>query len=541
MLMEEEEEAEPGMRVAVVWPVPEHHPCASSHTSWPTPERRSELGGGVSAAAADEAANQQDFLLGTDWQVDVTHLVAESPEGEDPKTARFLQGQVLMGLSPGTTKVLSPLSSAVLAERSVRVLDDKVSVTELGVQLVSGLSLSLQLSPGSSRAIVATATTQEVITQLKQESLISAWLQFSDGSMTPLDNYDPAHFLLAAVSLDDRVVAVQRSASWKWPVVVATGEGQGLLVRVEMTPVELCQKSRQRTPLATGVGNIRVSLGPPEGRPYGGGGQQGDRRGRRPDLPPHYGGSVGDMEAGIMNRGVAPTARVPRLSPPGRPRGVPPGANGGGRLPLADSTQTGIPGEFSELYPDRSELVPNGGGGGGDEEPVTSRRGSLTDLEIGMYALLGVFCLAILVFLINCISYAYKYRSKQLSLEGPEAMPHAHDWEGSQLLNGGFQRANSSVPGGGGGIGGGCIGGVRDHRSEPLNSPTTKRKRVKFTTFSHARKSGNGCQPAALTPLALAAKTSEIQWVCPDIELGDSQELRNYMDRLNENATKNIA
>ncbi len=48
------------------------------------------------------------------------------------------------------------------------MLDDKVSVTELGVQLVSGLSLSLQLSPGSNRAIVATATTQEVIESLKQ-------------------------------------------------------------------------------------------------------------------------------------------------------------------------------------------------------------------------------------------------------------------------------------------------------------------------------------------------------------------------------------
>lgn len=65
-------------------------------------------------------------------------------------------------------QVLSPLTASVLAERSIRVLDDKVSVTELGVQLVSGLSLSLQLSPGSNRAIVATATTQEVSDSLKQ-------------------------------------------------------------------------------------------------------------------------------------------------------------------------------------------------------------------------------------------------------------------------------------------------------------------------------------------------------------------------------------
>uniref|UniRef100_A0A8C5CZG1 Transmembrane protein 132C n=1 Tax=Gadus morhua TaxID=8049 RepID=A0A8C5CZG1_GADMO len=489
--------------------------CVAHYQSTTVQEER---GGGSSAG--DEAANQQDFLLGTDWQVDVTHLVVESLKVKDPNTARFLQGQVLVGLSPGTTKVLSPLSSSVLAERSIRVVDDKVSVTELGVQLVSGLSLSLQLSPGSNRAIVATATTQEVITELKQESLISAWLQFSDGSMTPLDNYNPAHFLLTASSLDEKVVAVRRSAAWKWPVVVATGDGQGLLVRVEMTQVDACQKARQRAPvLATGLGGVRVRVGPPEERPFGpaaAGLPAPLRRLRR-----RHGG--GDREPRGAHRPGAPPGGAHGPPPPGRGRTV------------------------------------------AEDELVTSRRGSLTDLEIGMYALLGVFCLAILVFLINCISYAYRYRSKHLSLEGPESLPHAHDWvwlgqedglclqqqqqqqqqqlgddmcgtleEGSQLLNGGaFQRG---VPGGGGG--GGCTGMA--NRNEALNSPTTKRKRVKFTTFSNANKTGNGCQQT-LSPLALSMKTSEIKWVCPDIELGNSQDLRNYMDRLNENATKNIA
>lgn len=64
-------------------------------------------------------------------------------------------------------QVLSPLTSSVLAEKAIRVVDDKVSVTELGVQLVSGLSLSLQPSSG---AIVAMATTRQTITQLKQAS-----------------------------------------------------------------------------------------------------------------------------------------------------------------------------------------------------------------------------------------------------------------------------------------------------------------------------------------------------------------------------------
>ncbi|XP_042251011.1 transmembrane protein 132C-like [Thunnus maccoyii] len=486
--------------------------------------------GEVRGAVEEDRLGQQNFLLGSDWQVEVTQLVKDSLRVEDPKVAQLLEGQILVGLSAGTTKlqVLSPLTSLVLAERSIRVVDDKVSVTELGVQLVSGLSLSLQLSPGSTRAIVATATTQEVIESLKQESLISAWLQFSDGSMTPLDNYNPAHFTLSATSLDEQVVAVQRSAAWKWPIIVSKGEGQGLLVRVEMSPSEVCQKGKRHTVLATGMANIQVRFGQPEEQYR----QPGDRR-TRPD-PPYYGGSISDMETGLINRG----ATTIRGHVPVRPNG--------GRL-SADSGAR-VPSEFSE-YPDQAELPRSRST---DEDLLPSRRG-LTDLEIGMYALLGVFCLAILVFLINCISYAYKYRSKHLSLEAPEAMPHAHDWvwlgqeeglclqqqqqdelggtleEGSQLLNGGIQRGSTGV--------GGCSSTGRDHRNESLNSPTTKRKRVKFTTFSNV-KSSNGCP--VLSPLALV-QTSEIKWVCPDIELGDSKDLRNYMEKLNENAIKNIA
>uniref|UniRef100_A0A8C9YEF7 Transmembrane protein 132C n=1 Tax=Sander lucioperca TaxID=283035 RepID=A0A8C9YEF7_SANLU len=485
--------------------------------------------GEVRGATEEDGMGQQNFLLGSDWQVEVTQLVKDSLRVEVPKVAQLLEGQVLIGVSAGVTKlqVLSPLTSSVLAERSIKVLDDKVSVTELGVQLVSGLSLSLQLSPGSNRAIVATATTQEVIESLKQQSLISAWLQFSDGSMTALDNYNPAHFTLTATSLDEQVVSVQRSSAWKWPIIVAKGEGQGLLVRVEMSPSEVCQKGKQRTILATGMANIQTRFGQPEDQYR----QPGDRR-TRPD-PPYYGGSIADMETGLINRGATTI------------RGHIPVRANGGRL-SADSGAR-VPNEFSE-YPDQAELPRSHST---DDDLLPSRRG-LTDLEIGMYALLGVFCLAILVFLINCITYAYKYRSKQLSLEATEAMPHAHDWvwlgqdeglclqqqqqdelgctleEGSQLLNGGIQLGNTGV--------GGCNSSGRDHRNESLNSPTTKRKRVKFTTFSNA-KSINGCP--VLSPLALV-QTSEIKWVCPDIELGDSKDLRNYMEKLNENATKNI-
>ncbi|KAL7844053.1 hypothetical protein SRHO_G00225920 [Serrasalmus rhombeus] len=491
-------------------------------------------------AEPEEWRGQPDFLLGSDWQVDVTELLRESMRVDDTRVASLLDGQVLMGLNTGTAKVqvMSPLSDAVLAERMVRVLDDKVSITELGVQLVSGLSLNLQLSPGSNRAIAATTTTQDTMHNPKQESLISAWLQFSDGSMTPLDLYDPAHFVLTATSLDERVVSVQRNSWWKWPVVVVRGEGQGLLVRVEMYASESCQtKTKRRAVLAAGNASIRVKFARSEEEEN----RAGDRR-HRPNAP-YYGGSISDMEAGVVNRG----ATTIKTAAPGRP--------GGDRHAARE-----VPADFSD-FPAQADL-PHGRS---TEEDLLQARRGLTDLEIGMYALLGVFCLAILVFLINCVSYALKYRNKQLPLEGQETMAHhAHDWvwlghegelleghaglclqqeepggtmdsglgleEGSQLLNGlsaqkSMHRSASES---------GCSG--REHKSDPLNSPTTKRKRVKFTTFSHSKPS-NGCP--SISPLVIGQ--NDIKWVCPDIELGDSKELRNYMERLNENATKNIA
>lgn len=66
-------------------------------------------------------------------------------------------------------QVLSPLlPSQVLGQVSVRVVDERVSVTSLGVQLVSGLSLSLQLNPAGTGTLGATASTRETITQLQQ-------------------------------------------------------------------------------------------------------------------------------------------------------------------------------------------------------------------------------------------------------------------------------------------------------------------------------------------------------------------------------------
>lgn len=66
-------------------------------------------------------------------------------------------------------QVESPLAvDAVLGEAAFSVTDDKVSITELRVHTISGLTLSLQPSPGNSHTMVAKATGIQTLAAPKQ-------------------------------------------------------------------------------------------------------------------------------------------------------------------------------------------------------------------------------------------------------------------------------------------------------------------------------------------------------------------------------------
>ncbi|XP_077378513.1 transmembrane protein 132C isoform X2 [Festucalex cinctus] len=505
-------------------------------------------------AESADPRSQTGYMLGSDWQVDITELVWDFIKVEKPQIAKLLDRRILVGRGVGMTtiQVLSPLSDSILAERTITVVEDKVTITELGVQLVTGLSMSLELSPGSNRAILATTTAQEVLQSPKQEALISAWLQFSDGSLAPLDLYNSDFFILTATSLDEDVVTVQQNPSWKWPVIVTEAEGQGLLLRVEMSVCEICQKFKRRSILAAGNCNVKVKFGSSESSRGGGNDyEEMENRGRPPSpdrigLDAHYyGSSISDMEQGLSNGATTTGSAIVR-----RPNGDQLSADGSESMPI----------DFAD-FPAQVDLPR---GRNAEDDLLQTARG-LTDLEIGMYALLGVFCLAILVFLINCISYTLKYRHKELSVEGQENVNHAHDWvwlgneaellesqislspqreeqtsmidsssgleEGSHLLNGGsaqknvqgqVHRAADS----------GCL--AKEGKGE---SPTTKRKRVQFTTFTGTPSDGGYPTVSTLT----RCHNQDIKWVCQDVALAESKELRNYMERLNDGALKEVA
>ncbi|XP_028377264.1 transmembrane protein 132E [Phyllostomus discolor] len=469
---------------------------------------------------SSEGTDQVVTMLGPDWLVEVTDLVSDFMRVGDPRVARMVDSSTLAGLEPGTTpfKVVSPLTESVLGETLLTVTEEKVSITQLQAQVVASLALSLRPSPGSSHTILATTAAQQTLSFLKQEALLSLWLSYSDGTTAPLSLYSPRDYGLLVSSLDERVATVTQDRTF--PLVVAEAEGAGELLRAELSIAESCQKTKRKSILATTPVGLRVHFGREEEDPtydYPG--------------PSQPGPGGGEDEA----RGAGPPGT--RVSPAEAPGLVT-------ASPAAPPTDDFLP------LPTVFQQMPRG----------------LTDLEIGMYALLGVFCLAILVFLINCIVFVLRYRHKRIPPEGQTSMDHSHHWvflgngqplrvqgelspptgnpletvpaccHGDHHSSGSSQTSvQSQVHGRGDGSSGGSS---RDQAEDPASSPTSKRKRVKFTTFTTlpTEELAYDSVPAGEED----EDEEDLGWSCPDVagtpRPAAPPNLHNYMRRNKETA-----
>ncbi|NP_001291368.1 transmembrane protein 132E precursor [Mus musculus] len=466
---------------------------------------------------SSEGTDQVVTMLGPDWLVEVTDLVSDFMRVGDPRVAHLVDSNTLAGLEPGTTpfKVVSPLTEAVLGETLLTVTEEKVSITQLQAQVVASLTLSLRPSPGSSHTILATTAAQPTLSLVKQEALLSLWLSYSDGTTAPLSLYSSRDYGLLVSSLDERVATVTQDKAF--PLVVAEAEGSGDLLRAELTISESCQKTKRKSVLATTPVSLRVHFGRDEEDPtydYPG--------------PSQPGPGGGEDEA----RGAGPPGTA-------IPAGEVPGLGTAGPVPPTEDYLP-LPTGFLQM--------PRG----------------LTDLEIGMYALLGVFCLAILVFLINCIVFVLRYRHKRIPPEGQTSMDHSHHWvflgngqplrvqgelsppagsaletvpaccHGDHHSSGSSQTSvQSQVHGRGDGSSGGS---ARDQTEDPASSPTSKRKRVKFTTFTTLP-----TEELAYDSVPAGEEEDEeedLGWGCPDVA-GTTRptpppDLHNYMRRIKD-------
>lgn len=71
---------------------------------------------------------KHDFVLGGDWQLDVTHLVQDYLRVEDPRVAQ-LEGRALVGVAPGTTQLQVGVTAVGKGHRGrIRVGDEGLKV-----------------------------------------------------------------------------------------------------------------------------------------------------------------------------------------------------------------------------------------------------------------------------------------------------------------------------------------------------------------------------------------------------------------------------
>lgn len=392
---------------------------------------------------------------------------------QDPRVAALEPGPVVVGREPGVTsvEVRSPLSDSILGEQTLVVSEEKVTVTELRAQLVSGLSLAVRAEPGHRGVVSTSATGTATLRVPKQEATLSVWLSFSDHTLAPLELYGWQDTALTLTSLDPTPGSPQphRPSS---PFQRAEGAMSGEAVTAASEP-------RRRDPMGVGPANTKL---------------QG------------LGSSSEEEEDGYGHNRA---------------------------------------GEEEE-----------------EEDEIVKAPERVTDLEIGMYVLLGVFCLAIFIFLINCIFFVLRYQQKELPDAGaaPSApQPHNWVWLGTdqEELSRQLDRRQPEPPATDGGTEVGTKGGTdgsTDGRcccgSEAGGAPSTptpgaplphkeggtprggRRKRVEFVTFAPARAPEEPPEPVPNVQSILVASEDDIRWVCEDMGLRDPEELRSYMERI---------
>nr|XP_033776461.1 transmembrane protein 132A isoform X2 [Geotrypetes seraphini] len=416
------------------------------------------------------------YLLGSDWLLDVSHLLREHARAKDPQVAALEEGSILIGREPGVTsvEVRSPVSHSVLGEQTVVVSEDKVAISELRTQLVSGISLSLSSMAGHSGVFIATCQAQQELQSYKQESILSIWLQFSDHTMAPIELYSWQNLKVSITSADHRLVSVNPNVDFTHPVIhVSEGDGEGFLLQVTIQAPELCQKGKHRGTLASGTTWVRVSYDTTEGRKKSG------KAGVKFPTMPNLTLSDSNLKSESPFQGIegsmldeAPTRAAQSKVEIKKGGGIVQDPDTAPQSPVWKFDLGRSKDQFSSSESSHFDDMDNYDYEEDDyDDSIIKAPQPVTDLEIGMYVLLGVFSLAILIFLINCITFMLRYQRKKApeADEASTSQPHNWLWLGADqqelnqerdLRNQNQEHCSSGDIKQGGAEGGSCDDGV---------------------------------------------------------------------------------
>lgn len=348
--------------------------------------------------------------------------------------------------------------------------------------------------------------------------MASCWLHFSDGSWAHLDLFDPSSYKLTVSSLDDRVVSVKKVPGH---VMVAESEGWGLLFRAELAICEACQKSKRKSKLAVGASNVRVKFFSSE--------QKRSQTEAKLSLTPFQGLLRRDTTTGIQE---STTRDISATSAKSRMQEAMEGALSTIRAINSIMSMTATKPDTEKALTTASSAkvlvnISDFPSQPKQEVPIHERDfvwtfSIFTHVEICIYLLLGLSCLVIIIFLINCGTQNARSRGTNslVQCQGPDE--HTHHWvrlgmaveQSSAVLITTTSNHREKVPSTvvettspainnptekTATLGRRCstlplrttpvthksVGPLaKPTRNEPLHSPTSKRNQVQFTTFT---------------------------------------------------------
>nr|XP_015840223.1 PREDICTED: transmembrane protein 132B [Tribolium castaneum] len=353
--------------------------------------------------AVDHDSGRISYLINRRTWLRVTDLVLPLLRVSDPRIAS-LHGRILQGRSMGRTEVqvLSPITGRVIGAKEIRVGNDKVGLSRLLVQVVSGLQLNISPDSSIENGYIAETSVTRKLTAQYQEGLLDIELEFSDGTRTPLRDIADSDYHLVVESLDPEVVAFAPMVASHHPRVIAVGEGNGDLLQVTLLLAEECRTSNRPKmkgagPLATASASVTVDF------------TSSDLQ-HRPDILQNDGGSYGGSKREFQD--------------------------------LQDILK-GTPLKDDDSQEPNVQARQYQGGKGVLRQHSPQH---MTPLEISMYILLGTFCCAIVVFVVSCVVYASKFKAEEGAIApGERAAPvapgslvvhrkpretttNAHDW-----------------------------------------------------------------------------------------------------------------
>ena len=229
-------------------------------------------------------------------------------------------------------------------------------------------------------------------------------MEFSDGSTIPLRNTPAGDFMLGTNNMNNHVVAFGPMLSPYQPQVIALGQGKGKLLKVSLNLGEVCQKKKSKS-LADSYIYTEVDFsGESEEEDQTQNDEYWNTKRKKGDIAVKAGHIVGDTPDAVEeNRGAIKM---------------------GGRESKS----------YNQLLPDESSRTtsdtPNSEA---QQQRVYDTYENMSALEVGMYALLGVFCLAVVAFMANCSVFVWRYKKRHTSekwMNAPRGAPvqDAADW-----------------------------------------------------------------------------------------------------------------